>query len=44
MVVAKVPDGEFIRLFTELGPAEMARRVGQGTRRIQARRRDLERK
>jgi hypothetical protein len=42
MVAPKLADEEFIRLFTEHGPAEMARRTGQGQRRLLDRRRNLE--
>lgn len=44
MVAPKLLDADFIRIFEEHGPAEMARRVGQGTRRIMDRRRNLEMK
>lgn len=44
MVAPRLADAEFIRLFTDLGPDAMAKRIGQGVRKIYERRRTLERK
>src|SRR5580765_2725110 len=42
MAAPKLTDGDFMRLFTELGSAERSRRIGQTVRRILDRRRTLE--
>jgi len=41
---AAIPDTEFIRLYQEVGPAEIARRTGVNERSVFSRRRNLERK
>lgn len=44
MAAALVPDAEFVELFEKLGPQGTADRIGQGIRRIYARRESIEKK